>query len=175
MVYRLNWPEPCSHCREQNNVGIVETSKLNLFPFQLVKDHREREWVRKRAREKFHLDTIALEHTQKTIHTSAYTSAPQVTSKSCERSERCHQTEHKIWQTNYDLTKNTWIGYRTHCPLLLWGLLTSQEFTKWDKHQIETLHAEICKNVLQRKAQNNPRRAELGRYPLIIKLKLVLG
>ena len=27
----------------------------------------------------------------------------------------------------------------------VWGPLTSQEFTKWDKHQIETLHAEFCK------------------------------
>jgi hypothetical protein len=30
----------------------------------------------------------------------------------------------------------------------VWGLLTNQDFTKWDKHQIETLHAEFCKNVI---------------------------
>jgi hypothetical protein len=27
------------------------------------------------------------------------------------------------------------------------GPFTSQEFTKWDKHQIETLHAEFCKKA----------------------------
>ena len=55
----------------------------------------------------------------------------------------------------------------------VWGLLTNQEFTKWDKHQIETLHAEFCKNIVrvQRKTPNNARRAELGRYPLIIKIQ----
>ena len=48
--------------------------------------------------------------------------------------------------------------------------LTNQDFTKWDKHQIETLHAELCKNILcvQRKTPNN---AEIGRYPLIIKIQ----
>ena len=47
---------------------------------------------------------------------------------------------------------------------------TSQNGTK---HQIETLHAEFCKNILrvQRKTPNNAYRAELGRYPLIIKIQ----
>jgi hypothetical protein len=31
----------------------------------------------------------------------------------------------------------------------VWGHLTNQEFTKWDKHQIETLHAKI--SCVQRK------------------------
>ena len=55
----------------------------------------------------------------------------------------------------------------------VWGPLTNQDFTKWDKHQIETLHAEFCKNILrvQRKTPNNACRAELGRYPLIIKIQ----
>ena len=54
-----------------------------------------------------------------------------------------------------------------------WGQLTNHEFTKWDKHQIETLHAEFCKNILrvQRRTPNNACRAELGRYPLIIKIQ----
>jgi hypothetical protein len=55
----------------------------------------------------------------------------------------------------------------------VWGPLTNQYFTKWDKHQIETLHAEVCKNILsvQRRTPNNACRAELGRYPLIIKIQ----
>jgi hypothetical protein len=31
----------------------------------------------------------------------------------------------------------------------VWGPLTNQDFTKWDKHQIETLHEEFCKNILR--------------------------
>jgi hypothetical protein len=30
----------------------------------------------------------------------------------------------------------------------VWGPLSNQVFTKWKKHQIETLHAELCKNIL---------------------------
>ena len=43
----------------------------------------------------------------------------------------------------------------------VWGPLTNLDFTKLDKHQIETLHAEFCKNILcvQRKTQNNVNRA----------------
>ena len=42
------------------------------------------------------------------------------------------------------------------------GPLTNQDFTKWDKHQIETLHVEFCKNILrvQRRTPNNACRAE---------------
>ena len=29
----------------------------------------------------------------------------------------------------------------------VWGPLTNQDFTKWGKHQIETLHAEFCKKM----------------------------
>ena len=45
--------------------------------------------------------------------------------------------------------------------------------TKWNRHQIETLHAEFCKNILcvQLKTQNNACRAELGRFPLMIKIQ----
>ena len=40
-------------------------------------------------------------------------------------------------------------------------------------HQIERLHAEFCKNILhvQRKTPSNLCRAELGQYPLIIKIQ----
>ena len=47
--------------------------------------------------------------------------------------------------------------------------VTNQDFIKWDKHPIETLHAEFCKSILkvQRKTPNNACRAELGRYPIV--------
>ena len=46
----------------------------------------------------------------------------------------------------------------------VWGPLTKQELTKWDKHQSETLHVEFCRNILfvQHKTPNNAYRAELG-------------
>ncbi len=57
----------------------------------------------------------------------------------------------------------------------MWGPLTnpSQDLTKWEKHPIETLHAELCKNILHvhRHTTNNACRAELGKYPLIIKIQ----
>ena len=57
----------------------------------------------------------------------------------------------------------------------VWGPLANQDFTKWDKHQTETLHTELCKSILrtQRKTPNNACRAELGRYPLIIKIQKI--
>ncbi len=63
-------------------------------------------------------------------------------------------------------------------PIALYGCevrgpLTNQEFTKWDKHPIETLQTELCKVLLrvQRKTPNNACRAELGLYPLIITIQ----
>ena len=55
----------------------------------------------------------------------------------------------------------------------MWGPLTNQEFNKWEKHPIETLHAEFCKSILKvhRCAIHNACRAELGQYPLITKIQ----
>ncbi len=57
----------------------------------------------------------------------------------------------------------------------VWGPLTnpSQDLTKWEKHPIETLYAELCKNILHvhRNTTNNACRAELGKYPLITKIQ----
>ncbi len=57
----------------------------------------------------------------------------------------------------------------------VWGPLTnpSQDLTKWEKHPIETLHAELCKNILHvhQHTTNTACRAELGKYPIIIKIQ----
>ena len=55
----------------------------------------------------------------------------------------------------------------------IWGPQNDQDFTKWDKHPIEMLHTEFCKSILRthRKTPNNACRAELGRYPLMIKIQ----
>lgn len=59
------------------------------------------------------------------------------------------------------------------CGCEIWSPPANQEFMKLDKHQTETLHTELCKSILrvQRKTPNNACRAELGRYPLIIKIQ----
>ena len=49
---------------------------------------------------------------------------------------------------------------------------TNQQFTKLDKHQIETAYRMLQK---YRKTPNNAYRAELGRYPLIIKIQIRAG
>ena len=55
----------------------------------------------------------------------------------------------------------------------VWVPLSNQDFIKWDKHHIETLHAEFYKSILkvQRKTPNNACRSELGRCPIAIKIQ----
>ena len=76
----------------------------------------------------------------------------------------------KIWQKIFDAVIEPIALYGCE----VWGPLTNQDFIKWDKHQIETLHAEFCKSILkvQRKTPNNACRAELGRYPIVIKISI---
>ena len=49
----------------------------------------------------------------------------------------------------------------------VWGPLTSQDLPKWEKHLLEALHAD----TVHRHTANNACRAELGQYPLIIKIQ----
>lgn len=55
----------------------------------------------------------------------------------------------------------------------IWGPLKTQDFSKWEKEEIETLHTQICKNILKvnRATPNNSCRAELGQYPLLISIQ----
>ena len=55
----------------------------------------------------------------------------------------------------------------------IWGPMTNQDYTNWDKHKIETLHTEFCKYLLkvQRKTPNNACRAELGQFPLLFDIQ----
>jgi hypothetical protein len=67
------------------------------------------------------------------------------------------------WNIKFDIIIRIWLKILESIiePIALYGceicgLLTNQEFTKWVKHQIETQHAEFCKNILsvQRKTPN---------------------
>lgn len=70
--------------------------------------------------------------------------------------------------TDHIYTSNTLVDKHIKLP--------KQDLSQWDKNPTETLHAELCKILLhvQRKATNNACRAELGRYPLIIKLVMIV-
>ncbi|KAI4882773.1 hypothetical protein NFI96_009365, partial [Prochilodus magdalenae] len=54
----------------------------------------------------------------------------------------------------------------------VWGPLTQNDFTSWDRHPTEALHTEFCRNILhvQRKVPNTACRAELGQYPLLLNI-----
>ncbi|KAI4904413.1 hypothetical protein NFI96_007497 [Prochilodus magdalenae] len=55
----------------------------------------------------------------------------------------------------------------------IWGPLSDINYSRWDKHPIETLHAEFCRKILrvQRHTPNNACRAELGRFPLALQIQ----
>lgn len=55
----------------------------------------------------------------------------------------------------------------------VWGPLLNHEFNKWDKSPIESLHVEFCRSILrvQRNTPNNACRAELGQYPLLMRIQ----
>ena len=55
----------------------------------------------------------------------------------------------------------------------MWGPQTQQDWTKWNKHPIEILHAEIWKSILrvQRRTSSSACRAELGQYPLMLNIQ----
>ena len=57
----------------------------------------------------------------------------------------------------------------------VWGPLSQQNYSAWDKHPTETLHSEFCRNILQiqGKTPNNVCRAELGRFRLVINIKII--
>uniref|UniRef100_A0A4W5RDT1 ribonuclease H n=1 Tax=Hucho hucho TaxID=62062 RepID=A0A4W5RDT1_9TELE len=55
----------------------------------------------------------------------------------------------------------------------IWGPLNKLDFKRWDKHPIEALHAEFCRKILQvqRNTPTNACRAELGRFPVVMKIQ----
>lgn len=55
----------------------------------------------------------------------------------------------------------------------VWGPLSKLDYARWDKHPIESLHAEFLRNILrvQRKTPTNACRAELGRFPLALNIQ----
>ncbi len=80
----------------------------------------------------------------------------------------------------FDIPIRTWLKIFKSAiePIALygievWGPKTKQNFQTWEKHPVETLHAEFCKSILgvHRNAPNSACRAELGQYPLLINIQ----
>jgi hypothetical protein len=128
---------------------------------------------------KFHLDTVAQEHTENYTYLSLNISATRNFQKAVnDLKDKARRAFYAIkWNIKFNIPISIWqkILESVIEPIALygchvWGLLTYQEFTKWDKHQIETA-CRILQKYPQRKTPNNACRAELGRYPLIIKIQ----
>lgn len=131
---------------------------------------------------KFLLDTSAIDHTKNYTYLGLNISATgnfnQAVNDLKDKARRAFYAIKR--NTKLDIPIQIWLKILDSViePIALygsevWGPLANQDFTKWDKHQIETLHTELCKSILrtQRKTPNNACRAELGRYPLIIKIQ----
>ena len=95
-----------------------------------------------------------------------------------EKARRAFYTIRKTIKTNIPIRIWLKIFKSVIQPIALygievWGPLANQEFSNWDKHQIETLHTEFCKYILkvQRKTPNNACRAELGQFPLLLDIQ----
>ena len=73
----------------------------------------------------------------------------------------------KIWLKIFDSVIQPIALYGSE----VWGPLSHQSYICLDKHPTESLHAVFCTYILhvQRKTPTNACRAELGRFPLIIK------
>uniref|UniRef100_A0A8K9V0N5 Reverse transcriptase domain-containing protein n=1 Tax=Oncorhynchus mykiss TaxID=8022 RepID=A0A8K9V0N5_ONCMY len=133
----------------------VNLSKTKIMVFQKRSSHQDHKY-------KFHLDTVALEHTKNYTYLGLNISATGNFHKAV------NDLRNKARRAFYAIKRNIhfnkpiriWLKILESViePIALygcevWGPLTNQDFTKWDKHQIETLHE------------------ELGRYPLIIKIQ----
>ena len=132
--------------------------------------------------QQFFLNTTALEHTKNYTYLGLNISSTGNFNKAVnDLREKARRAFYAIKRNiKLEIPIKTWLKILDAViePISLygceiWGPLANQEPGKWDKHQAETLHAELCKSILrtQRKTTNNACRAELGRYPLIIKIK----
>ena len=102
----------------------------------------------------FHLDTVALEHTRTDTYLGLVISAKGNFHMAVkELRDMARRAFYAIKRNiQFYIPIRIWLKILESViePISLygcevWGPLTNQEFTKWGKHQIETLHAEFCK------------------------------
>ncbi len=152
----------------------VNTAKTKIMIFQ--KQHRNQ------VTHNFYLDTTKLQHTKNYTYLGlniTYTGNLNMAVKdlrdkarrafyAIKRNIRIYiPTE--IWLKIFQFVLEPIILYGSE----IWGPKLNNEFDKWDKTIIESFHSEFCKSILQvqRKTPNNLCRAELGQYPLLLKIQ----
>ncbi len=159
----------------QNWALAVNLKKTNIMVFQnkpRCQEHRYR----------FSLGSTALEHTMQ------YTYLGLIITASGNFSVAVNALKDKARRALYAIKKkfqNIEIPLTIWCKIFdsviqpialygseVWGPLSDQSYTRWDRHPTEALHTEFCKMILklQRKTPNNACRVELGRFPLIINM-----
>ena len=115
-------------------------------------------------------------------HTLNYTYLGLTITASGSVSMAVNALKEKAWRPLYGIKRKNLIWLKIFDSIIqpialygseIWGPLSQQNYSKWDKHPIETLHVEFCRNILkiQRKTPNNACRAELGHYPLMINIQ----
>ena len=148
----------------QNWALAVNMKKTNVMIFQ----------KRPRCQENKHQFTISNHVTE---HSMSYTDLGTITITASGSSNMAEmhwkkksfynfQIPVKIWHKIFDSIVQPVVLYGTE----VWAPLSQQNFTRWDKHPTESLHAEFCRFILHRNTPTNACRAELGRYPLIINI-----
>lgn len=163
-----------SYC--QNWALTVNLKKTNIMVFQKKPRCQE-------ARYHFNLGSTSLDHTMKYTYlglpiTPSGSFCLAVNALKDKARRALYAIRRKFW--NIDIPIRIWCKI-FDCviqPIALygseiWGPLSEHSYTRWDKHPIETLHAEFCRLILkiQKKTPTNACRAELGRYPLAINIQ----
>jgi hypothetical protein len=123
----------------------LEDKKKNVFQkWSSCQDHKY----------KFHLDTVALEHTNNYTYLGLNISATGNFNKAVnDLRDKARRALYVIKRNvKFDIPIRIWpkkILESVIEPIALygcevWGPLTNQEFTKWDKHQIDTKEYPPC-------------------------------
>ena len=99
---------------------------------------------------KFHLDNVAVEHTKNDAYLGLNISASGNFHKAVNNlRDKARRAFYAIKNNmKFDIQIRIWLKILESViePIALhgcevWGLLTNQDFTKWDKHQIEAPHS----------------------------------
>jgi hypothetical protein len=123
----------------------LNLSKTGIMVFQKRPNCQDHKY-------KFHIDTVVLQHTKNYTYLGLNISATGNFNKAVNNlRDKARRAFYAIKRNiQFDIPIRIWLKTLESViePIALygcevWGQLTNQEFTNWDKHQIETLHAEF--------------------------------
>jgi hypothetical protein len=135
--------------RDYSSTYIFCTGSVRPGPWQLI-SVRQKQWCSKKGcqnhKYKFHIDTFALEHTKNYTYFGLNISATGNFHKAVnDLRDKARRAFYAIKRNiKFNLPIRIWqkilesvIEPIAFCGCEVWGPITNQEFTKWDKHQIE--------------------------------------